>query len=67
MNHNNLFFFILVLEMTDKHVAIFPMMIVALVAQWAAHFTDPHSFYELVKASWLPKVSTVTTTERTPQ
>lgn len=59
--------FILVLEMTDKHVAIFPMMIVALVAQWAAHFTDPHSFYELVKASWLPKVSTVTTTERTPQ
>jgi H+/Cl- antiporter ClcA len=45
--------FILVLEMTDRHVAIFPMMVVALVAQWAARLTDSKSFYEHVKQKWL--------------
>lgn len=45
--------FILVLEMTDRHSAIFPMMLVALMAQWAAHLTDPHSFYEHVKEKWV--------------
>jgi H+/Cl- antiporter ClcA len=45
--------FILVLEMTDRHAAIFPMMMVALIAQWAAHLTDPQSFYEHVKNLWL--------------
>jgi len=47
--------FILVLEMTDRHVAIFPMMIVALTAQWAARLMDNHSFYEHVKEKWLFK------------
>lgn len=47
--------FILVLEMTDKHVVIFPMMIAAIVAQWAAHLINPHSFYELVKEKWIVK------------
>jgi H+/Cl- antiporter ClcA len=45
--------FILVLEMTDRHSAIFPMMMAALVAQWAAQRVDPHSFYEHVKRKWL--------------
>jgi H+/Cl- antiporter ClcA len=45
--------FILVLEMTDRHAAIFPMMLVAVTAQWAAQFADDHSFYELVKRKWL--------------
>ena len=49
--------FILVLEMTDRHEAIFPMMIVALTAHWAARFTDNHSFYEHVKEKWLVTVS----------
>jgi H+/Cl- antiporter ClcA len=48
--------FILVLEMTDRHSAIFPMMIAALAAHWAAHFTDSHSFYEHVKEYWIVKV-----------
>lgn len=47
--------FILVLEMTDRHSAIFPMMMVALTAQWAAHLTDSRSFYEHVKDKWMVK------------
>jgi H+/Cl- antiporter ClcA len=47
--------FILVLEMTDRHSAIFPMMLVALVAQWSAHLVDSSSFYEHVKERWLVK------------
>lgn len=45
--------FILVLEMTDRHSAIFPMMLVALAAQSAARMTDDSSFYEHVKQVWL--------------
>jgi H+/Cl- antiporter ClcA len=45
--------FILVLEMTDRHSAIFPMMLVALVAQWMAHLTDQDSFYGHVKQLWM--------------
>lgn len=47
--------FILVLEMTDRHSAIFPMMLAALAAQWAAHITDSHSFYEHIKEKWMVK------------
>jgi len=50
--------FILVLEMTDRHAAIFPMMMVALIAQWTAHLTDSRSFYEHVKERWLVKSPT---------
>jgi H+/Cl- antiporter ClcA len=53
--------FILVLEMTDRHSAIFPMMLVALIAQWMAHLTDDHSFYEHVKKLWLVEPSPSTT------
>ena len=41
--------FILVVEMTDRHSAIFPMMITALTAQTVAHLVDAHGFYEHVK------------------
>lgn len=49
--------FILVLEMTDRHSAIFPMMLVALVAQWAAHMVEAESFYYMVKQRWILKPS----------
>jgi H+/Cl- antiporter ClcA len=45
--------FILVLEMTNRHLAIFPMMLAALSAQWIAQFVDNKSFYEHVKDSYL--------------
>lgn len=41
--------FVLVLEMTDRHSAIFPMMLAALAASAAAHFIDPKSFYEVMR------------------
>ncbi|MBX3021348.1 MAG: chloride channel protein [Bdellovibrionales bacterium] len=46
--------FILVLEMTDRHSAIFPMMLAALAAQGVAHLVDQNSFYENVKIKFLP-------------
>ncbi len=45
--------FILVLEMTDRHSAIFPMMMVALSAQWAAHLVDTESFYGHIKRRFM--------------
>lgn len=45
--------FILVLEMTDRHLAIFPMMLAALAAQWISGFVDSKSFYEHVKEIYL--------------
>lgn len=37
--------FILVLEMTDRHAAVLPMMISALVAQWISQALDRESLY----------------------
>lgn len=37
--------FVLVLEMTDRHSAIFPMMLTALMASGAAKLVDNKSFY----------------------
>jgi H+/Cl- antiporter ClcA len=45
--------FVLVLEMTDRHSAIFPMMLSALLAAWAARWVDSRSFYDHVKARYL--------------
>lgn len=45
--------FILVLEMTDRHSAIFPMMVTALTAQWIANLIDHKSFYEHVKNRYI--------------
>ncbi|MBC7457843.1 MAG: chloride channel protein, partial [Bdellovibrionaceae bacterium] len=43
--------FILVVEMTNKHSAIFPMMATALIALIASNLINTHSFYERVKES----------------
>ncbi len=45
--------FVLVLEMTDRHSAIFPMMIAAISASLVARIVDPHSFYEYIKREYL--------------
>jgi H+/Cl- antiporter ClcA len=48
--------FILVLEMTDRHSAIFPMMLAALCAHWVANRIDKKSFYEHVKERYIALV-----------
>lgn len=48
--------FILVLEMTDRHSAIFPMMLTALIAHGVSRLVDVKSFYENVKDQYLPKI-----------
>lgn len=44
--------FVLVLEMTDRHSAIFSMMIAALLASVVAKAIDPKSFYDRVKEDY---------------
>ena len=51
--------FILVLEMTDRHSAIFPMMLVALVAQWVSLLVEAHSFYENMKGRYMNSESEI--------
>jgi len=46
--------FVLVLEMTDRHSALFPMMVAAMSAQAASHLVDHESFYERVRATLTP-------------
>lgn len=41
--------FVLIVEMTDRHNAIFAMMLAALAAQAGARLITPHSFYEKSK------------------
>ncbi len=45
--------FVLILEMTDRHSAIFPMMLTALVAFGSARMVGTSSFYEQTKRSML--------------
>lgn len=45
--------FVLVLEMTDRHSAIFPMMIAAISASLVAKLIEPHSFYEHIKQGYI--------------
>ncbi|MBS1961153.1 MAG: chloride channel protein [Bdellovibrionales bacterium] len=47
--------FVLVLEMTDRHTAILPMMATALIASGVAKRWHPHSFYERVKHDYMEK------------
>ena len=49
--------FVLVLEMTDRHTAIMPMMVTALIASVVAKWWHAHSFYERVKHDYI-KAST---------
>ncbi|QDK37640.1 chloride channel protein [Bdellovibrio sp. NC01] len=45
--------FILIFEMTDRHSALFPMMIAATVAMWVSSLLQKHSFYDRVKEDFL--------------
>ena len=47
--------FVLVLEMTDRHSAIFPMMVAALAAEAAARLVNSRSFYEEAKTLFLKR------------
>lgn len=44
--------FVLVLEMTDRHSAIFPMMLAALVSAQLARWVQVRSVYELLRESY---------------
>jgi H+/Cl- antiporter ClcA len=44
---------ILVLEMTDRHSAIFQLLLSGMMAQAVASLVDPHSFYEHLKAGFM--------------
>jgi H+/Cl- antiporter ClcA len=45
--------FVLILEMTDRHSAIFPMMLTALVGYGGARLVGRDSFYERTKRAIL--------------
>ncbi len=45
--------FVLVLEMTNRHSAIFPMMIAAWIASIVAPLVDSHSVYEHIREDYL--------------
>lgn len=45
--------FILIFEMTDRHSALFPMMLSAAIAVGASRMFHKHSFYDLVKEDFL--------------
>jgi len=47
--------FVLVLEMTDRHSVIFPMMIAGLSGFTVARTFDPSSFYEQMKEVYISK------------
>jgi H+/Cl- antiporter ClcA len=50
--------FVLILEMTDRHSAIFPMMLAALIADIFARAVDRRSFYENMAESIVQHEST---------
>jgi len=49
--------FVLVLEMTDRHSAIFPMMVTAVVATLVANGVEPESLYERVRDRFMAQLS----------
>jgi H+/Cl- antiporter ClcA len=49
LTHTPFTSFILVLEMSDRHSAIFPMMIAAVVSHGAAKLLQKKSFYEILR------------------
>jgi len=50
--------FVLVVEMTDHHVAIFPIMLSAMAAELVARPLDKESFYEWARKRFMPKTKT---------
>lgn len=60
--------FVLIVEMTDRHRAIFPMMLTALVADGVARLTGHESFYEQSKRVMLQEESSgAPMTSRAPE
>lgn len=55
--------FVLVLEMTDKHAAIFPMMLAALSASMISKVIDHQSFYEHIKGYYVMTLKSTTETQ----
>ncbi len=53
MTQSPLTSFILILEMTDRHSAILPIMIAALIGQGISKLISEHSFYEYVAKSMM--------------
>lgn len=49
---------VLVVEMTDRSGAIFPLMLGTLAALWISKQIDGHSFYEKVREQFLPPLET---------
>jgi len=49
--------FILILEMTDRHRAIFPLMLAAIIGHGLSKLILKHSFYEYICESILTKIS----------
>ncbi len=45
--------FVLVMEMTDHHAAIFPIMLSALTAELVARTMDKESFYEWARKRFM--------------
>ncbi len=48
--------FVLVVEMTDHHEAIFPIMLAALFSDRVARLLDKESFYEWARKRFMPQV-----------
>jgi H+/Cl- antiporter ClcA len=53
--------FVLVLEMTDHHNAIFPIMLCAITAEFCAKLLDKESFYEWSRIRFMPSSSRLNT------
>jgi hypothetical protein len=49
--------FVLVLEMTDRHSAIFPMMVTAVTATLVANGVEPKALYERVRDRFIDQLS----------
>lgn len=56
LTHSPLTSFILILEMTDRHGAIFPLMIAAVIGHGVSKLVSKKSFYEFVCENILEKI-----------
>lgn len=56
LTHSPLTSFILILEMTDRHSSIFPLMIAAVVGHGISKLISPQSFYEFVFERLMKKI-----------
>lgn len=56
LTHSPLTSFILVLEMTDRHNAIFPLMLAAIIGHGLSKFISKTSFYEFVCAKIIREI-----------